>query len=133
MAMSMAATPIGKTILLVEDDGWLRYIMAELLADDGYQVREAATGTQALALVDEEMPDAVVLDLNLPELSGLEVLHELRTSKHLLDLPVFVMSGALDGATRQRLSRLSERADDVFEKPVDVGLLFERLERAIVG
>lgn len=131
--MSMAATPIGKTVLLVEDDGWLRYIMAELLADDGYQVREAATGTQALALVDEETPDAVVLDLNLPELSGLDVLHELRTRKHLFNLPVIVMSGALDGATRQRLSRLSERADDVFEKPIDVGRLFERLEQAIVG
>ena len=118
--------------MLVEDDGWLRYIMAELLADDGYQVWEAASGTQALALVDEETPDAVVLDLNLPELSGLEVLHELRSRKQLFSLPVFVLSGALDGETRLRLSRLSERADDVFEKPVDVGLLFERLEQTIV-
>lgn len=131
--MSMAAAPIGKTVLLVEDDGWLRHIMAELLADDGYQVREAATGTQALALVDEETPDAVVLDLNLPELSGLDVLHELRTGKQLLSLPVIVVSGSLDGETRQRLSRMSERADYVFEKPVDVGRLFERLEQVIVS
>ena len=131
--MTLVATPMGKTVLLVEDDSWLRYIMAELLADDGYQVREAATGTQALALVDQEMPDAVVLDLNLPELSGLDVLHELRTRKQMLNLPVIVMSGALDGETRQRLSRLSERADDVLEKPLDVGRLFERLEQAIVG
>ena len=131
--MSMAATPIGKTVLLVEDDNWLRYIMAELLADDGYQVLEAATGSQALALVEEGLPDAVLLDLNLPELSGLDVLHELRTRKHLLSLPVIVMSGSLDGETRQRLSHLAERADDVFEKPVDVGRLFERVEQAIVG
>jgi two-component system, OmpR family, phosphate regulon response regulator PhoB len=131
--MTMVVSPIGKTVLLVEDDSWLRYIMAELLADDGYEVREAATGTQALALVDEEMPDAVVLDLNLPELSGLDVLHELRTRKQSLNLPVIVMSGALDGETRQRLSRPSERADDVLEKPVDVGRLFECLEQAIVG
>jgi CheY-like chemotaxis protein len=131
--MTMATTPIGKTVLLVEDDSWLRYIMAELLADDGYQVREAATGTQALALVDQEVPDVVVLDLNLPELSGLDVLHELRTRKQMLNLPVIVMSGALDGETRQRLSRLSERADDVIEKPLDVGRLFECLEQAIVG
>lgn len=130
--MSMTAAPIGKTVLLVEDDGWLRHIMAELLADDGYKVREAATGTQALELVDEETPDAVVLDLNLPELSGLEVLHELRTSKQLLSLPVIVVSGSLDGDTRQRLSRMSERADYVFEKPVDVGRLFERLESLVV-
>ena len=119
--------------MLVEDDSWLRYIMAELLADDGYRVREAATGTQALALVEEETPDAVVLDLNLPELSGLEVLHDLRTRRQLHTLPVIVMSGALDGETRQRLSRLSERADDVLEKPLDVGRLFERLEQATVG
>jgi CheY-like chemotaxis protein len=131
--MTMVATPIGKTVLLVEDDSWLRYVMAELLADDGYEVREAATGTQALALVDEETPDVVVLDLNLPELSGLDVLHELRTGKQLLNLPVIVMTGALDGETRQRLSRPSERADDVLEKPVDVGRLFACLEQAIVG
>jgi CheY-like chemotaxis protein len=131
--MTMVAPPIGKTVLLVEDDSWLRYIMAELLADDGYQVREAATGTQALALVEQETPDAVVLDLNLPELSGLDVLHELRTRRQLLNLPVIVMSGALDGETRQRLSRSSERANDVIEKPVDVGRLFACLEHAIVG
>ena len=131
--MNVTATPIGKTVLLVEDDSWLRHIMAELLADDGYQVREAATGTQALALVEEATPDAVVLDLNLPELSGLEVLHDLRTRKQLHTLPVIVVSGSLDGETRQRLSRLPERADDVFEKPVDIGRLFERLEQATVG
>ncbi len=131
--MTMAAAPIGKTVLLVDDDSWLRYIMAELLADAGYQVREAATGTQALALVEAETPDAVVLDLNLPELSGLDVLHELRARQQTLNLPVIVMSGALDGETRQRLSRPSERADDVIEKPVDVGRLFESLEHAIVG
>ena len=128
--MNTVATPLGKTVLLVEDDSWLRNVMAELLADDGYQVREAATGTQALALVEQETPDAVVLDLNLPELSGLDVLHELRTRKQLLDLPVIVVSGALDGETRQRLSRLAERADDVIEKPVDVGRLFACLEQA---
>jgi CheY-like chemotaxis protein len=130
--MSIATNPIGKTVLLVEDDSWLRLIMAELLADDGYQVQEAATGTEALALVEQQTPDAILLDLNLPEMSGLEVLHELRTGKQLLNLPVIVLSGSLDGETRQRLSHLSERADDVFEKPVDVGRLFERLEQAFV-
>lgn len=131
--MSIATTPIGKSVLLVEDDSWLRHIMAELLADDGYEVREAATGTQALALVEEQTPDAILLDLNLPELSGLEVLHEIRTGKQLLNLPVIVVSGSLDGETRHRLSHLPERADEVFEKPVDVGRLFERLEQAFVS
>ena len=131
--MSMAGTPIGKTVLLVEDDNWLRNIMAELLADDGYHVRQAATGTQAMEQVEHEVPDLIVLDLNLPEMSGLDVLHEIRIRKHLLKLPVIVMSGSLDGETRRRLSHLAERADDVFEKPVDVGRLFERLERATVG
>ena len=131
--MSMDATPIGKTVLLVEDDSWLRYIMAELFADDGYQVLEAATGSQALTLVEQESPDLVVLDLNLPEMSGLELLHVWRTQERTVALPVIVMSGSLDGETRQRLSRLSERADDVFEKPVDVARLFARVEQAIVS
>ena len=120
-------------MLLVEDDSWLRYVVAELLADDGYRVREVSTGGQALAPVEQATPDAVVLDLNLPELSVLDVLHELRTGKQRLDLPVIVLSGALDGVARERLSRLTERADDVIEKPLDVGRLFACLEQSIVG
>ena len=131
--LTPVATTIGRTVLLVEDDSWLRYVVAELLADDGYRVREVSTGGQALAPVEQATPDAVVLDLNLPELSGLDVLHELRTGKQRLDLPVIVLSGALDGVARERLSRLTERADDVIEKPLDVGRLFACLEQSIVG
>jgi DNA-binding response OmpR family regulator len=131
--MAAAVTPVDKTILLVEDDAWLRRIMAELLADDGYQVLEASDGAQALAMVEAGVPDVVVLDLNLPEVSGLEVLHQLRSKQETVSLPVIVMSGALDGETRDRLSRLAERADDLIEKPLDIGLLFERVERAVVG
>jgi DNA-binding response OmpR family regulator len=131
--MTPPAAPLGKTVLLVEDDSWLRFVMAELLVDDGYDVIVAATGTEALDQVERQPPDVVVLDLNIPGKSGLEVLHELRTNERTVALPVIVLSGWIDAETRQRLSRLPERADDVMEKPVDVELLFARVEQAIVG
>ena len=55
-----------KCVLLVDDDAWLRSVLAELLADEGYDVREADSGSQALRQIREQCPDGVVLDVVLP-------------------------------------------------------------------
>lgn len=69
-----------RLVLLVEDDGWLRPLLAELLADEGYRVIEVADGADVARLAAEQPPDAIVLDLRLPRKSGLEVLAELRAN-----------------------------------------------------
>jgi CheY-like chemotaxis protein len=128
--MSGRAECIRKTVLLVEDDTWLRRILLELLVDEGYRVLEAGSGAEALHLAEQEGPDVLVLDLHLPWLSGLDVLRELRALDQTAAMRVIVVSGVLDTDARARLARPAERADSLLEKPLDVGQLFKAVEQA---
>ncbi len=66
-------------ILVVDDDENLRRLVAAYLESEGYEVEEAADGPSAIAAVEREEPQLVVLDLMLPGLSGLEVARQIRT------------------------------------------------------
>jgi CheY-like chemotaxis protein len=121
---------LAKTVLVVEDDPWTQTLLTELLADEGYQVMRAASGLQALQLARSRPPDVIVLDLNLPGKSGLDVLRELRANEHTATIPVIVVSGAVDSGTRALLARRPQRANRVMEKPLAIIGLFEQVEQA---
>ena len=80
-----------KSILIVEDDQWVRSLLAELLSDEGYRVLEAACGDEGLRLVAEQSPDVVVLDLNLEGAGGLEVLRRILSADNNARVVVFSM------------------------------------------
>lgn len=79
-----------ETILVVEDDSNQRELYAEELADDGYQVLQAANGNEALQLARNYYPDLVVLDINLPGPDGMEILGRLLEAQP--KLPVIINS-----------------------------------------
>ena len=79
-----------KRILLVDDNEVSRYILRDLLSQPWLDIREAANGTEALSCVSESMPDAVILDLLMPDISGFEVLRHLRTEPATQNLPVLI-------------------------------------------
>src|SRR5690242_9202088 len=81
-----------KRVLLIEDDAWIRTFLRDALADSGYAVAEAADGRTAIRLADEHPPDIVLLDLAMPEVTGLDVLHELRRRPATRQIPVLVLS-----------------------------------------
>jgi signal transduction histidine kinase/CheY-like chemotaxis protein len=85
---------IGRTrpILVVEDDAPTREIVFELLSKCGYVVTTAADGAEARARVAASLPELVILDLILPEVSGFQLLAEWRTDSRTADLPVFVLT-----------------------------------------
>ena len=89
--MSTTTRP-QKTVLVVEDDPWIRSLMADLLAGEGYSVVQASDGKAGLDMAEESDPDVILLDLAMPEKSGLDVLHELKSSKPTRDIPVIVVS-----------------------------------------
>lgn len=87
----------GKTILIVEDDGGLRKMLKTSLLLEGYDVKEAGDGFEALALIDRETPDLVVLDLMLPTVSGVIVRQEIAAQALTREIPIVVITGsALD-------------------------------------
>src|SRR6267154_2905688 len=87
-------THIGqrRPILVVEDDAPTREFVAELLSKHGYDVITAADGAEARSRVATSLPELVILDLILPEISGFQLLAEWRTNSRTADLPVFVLT-----------------------------------------
>jgi two-component system, cell cycle response regulator DivK len=116
-----------KTILVVEDDPWIRSLMADLLAGEGYAVVQAPDGKQGLELAKEQDPDVILLDLAMPEVSGLDVLHELKSSNPTRDIPVIVVSAY----AMLMMGSDARRADGVIQKPFDLADLLAQVSQAV--
>ena len=112
-------------VLLVDDDATLRQTLGIALRAEGHEVMLAADGRSALQAAAEDQPDLLVLDLGLPDLSGVEVLRQLRAWSAL---PVVVLS-ARDGS-RDKVEALDLGADDYVTKPFGTDELFARIRAA---
>lgn len=112
-------------ILLVDDDPTLRKTLSIGLRAEGHEVLVAADGRSALQAASEDEPDLVVLDLGLPDLSGVEVLRRLRGWSRL---PVVVLS-ARDGSS-DKVQALDLGADDYVTKPFSADELLARIRAA---
>lgn len=80
------------TILIVEDDETLRGLVKEGLLNEGFEVLEAADGAAGLKMANEQKPTLMLLDINLPAISGLTILKKIRESAWGKQLPVLVMT-----------------------------------------
>jgi FixJ family two-component response regulator len=116
-----------QTILAIDDEDALRRVVARTLRAVGYHVEEAADGEQGLAMFEQCQPDAVLLDLRMPGLDGLELLSLL--AQKAPDIPVVVLSGesCLDDA----VEALKRGAWDFVSKPFRAAQLRQTLERTL--
>src|SRR5688572_21959326 len=110
-------------ILIVDDDRALRDALRRALVLGGYDTVPADSGEAALAEVASAAPDAVVLDVGLPDIDGLEVCRRLRSSGNRV--PVLMLTAR--DAVEDRIDGLDAGADDYLVKPFDVGELQARL------
>lgn len=117
-----------KTILICEDEPTLRELIRASL-DSGYRFAEASDGFVALQLAQELAPDAVILDLMLPGLSGLEVLAGLRADDRLRKTRVLVITAW----SERREDLIAAGADDFLPKPFDPDELKRKLEKLLGG
>jgi two-component system phosphate regulon response regulator PhoB len=102
-------------VLVVEDERDIAALVSYHLTKEGYRVRTAETGQEALSAITTERPDLVILDLMLPGLSGYEVLSEMRRRAESASLPVVVLTARRDEA--DRVKGLELGADDYVTKP----------------
>lgn len=119
-------TFITPDILVVEDEELNRDIMARRLQSSEYSLRFAADGQQALDQVAEKKPDLILLDIMLPEIMGLQVLHTLRQSYSMVDLPI-IMVTAIDEDSRI-VRALELGANDYITKPINFPILQARMQ-----
>lgn len=115
-----------KDVLVIDDEAQIRRLLRLTLDAAGFAVREAATGRAGLDEVVGRAPDAIVLDMGLPDLSGLEVLRQLREWSRV---PVLVLT--VLAAERDKVAALDAGADDYLTKPFGSAELTARL-RAIL-
>jgi two-component system, OmpR family, KDP operon response regulator KdpE len=119
-------TPGRVGVLIVEDEPALLRALQINLRARGYQVTTATTGREALAEAGQQAPDAVLLDLGLPDIDGTEVIRELRGWSAA---PVIVLSGR--AGSGDKIGALDAGADDYVTKPFDMEELLARLRAAL--
>lgn len=81
-----------KKILIIEDDNFLRELIADKLTQQGFQVIEAIDGQEGLDICQEQKPDLIILDLILPTIDGFEVLKIIKQDPQLSSIPVLILS-----------------------------------------
>ena len=79
-------------VLIIEDDKFLRDLLAQKLGHEGFQVKQAVDGEEGLKLALEEAPDLILLDLILPRIDGFDILERIKKDQKLKALPVLVLS-----------------------------------------
>ena len=124
--MTSAQAPAKTTVLVIDDEPQILRALRINLSVRGYDVTTAATGAAALCATAERRPDVVVLDLGLPDTSGIDVLAGLRG---WMTAPVIVLSARIDPA--QKVEALDAGADDYVTKPFSMDEFLARLRAAV--
>lgn len=122
----MNQTEKSQRILIVEDDSGISDFINLELQHEGFETSVAATGRQALEQFESFNPDLILLDVMLPELSGLEVLRRIRKTS---SVPVIMITAR--GETYDRVNGLDAGADDYIPKPFEIEELLARM-RAVL-
>ena len=124
-------TPPAKParILIVDDENFNRELLRIILAPDGFELQMASGGKEALAMVVENPPDLILLDVKMPELNGYEVSRKLKENPATQNIPIILIS-ALDDRDA-RLLGLNAGAEDYLSKPVDRAELSMRVRNLL--
>ncbi|MHC4401996.1 MAG: response regulator [Planctomycetota bacterium] len=85
-----------KTVLVVDDDPDARDFLATVLRDNGFIATMARDGVEAIAMIEEQKPDLVALDISMPEKSGVAVYRKLKEDEQLRGIPVIIVTGISD-------------------------------------
>ena len=107
-----------KYVLLVEDEPDLNQTVAFNLDSEGYSVESAFNGKEALKLIEDKTPDLILLDLMLPDMSGLEICRILRSSKKTKNIPIMMVTAK--GEEIDRIVGFELGADDYIVKPFSI-------------
>ncbi len=114
------------TVLIVDDEPQIRRVMRTTLTSQGYAVLEAKTGEEALEKLRSDHPGLILLDVNLPGISGLDVCREIRQSS---DVPIIMLT--VRNTERDKVQALDAGADDYVVKPFGAQELLARIRAAL--
>ena len=113
-------------ILVVDDEPQIRRVLRSTLSFRGYTISEAASGEEALELIHKLKPDLILLDVNLPGMSGVEACREIR---RFTDAPIIILT--VRSAERDKVIALDAGADDYVTKPFGIEELLARVRASL--
>jgi pilus assembly protein CpaE len=119
-----------QTILIVDDDRTTRTVVGSSLQRQGYEVRLAGDGQEALRAVADGPPDLIITDVHMPDMDGLELTQRLRRDPRTAQLPIIMLSERT--SSEEVLAGYTEGADDYVPKPVDLAVLTAKVSRLLV-
>jgi two-component system cell cycle response regulator DivK len=117
----------GAQILVVEDNEKNMKLFRDVLHASGYRTLEAATGERAVELVFEHRPDLVLMDIQLPDIDGIEALSRLRADDRTASVPVLALTAQAMEGDRERF--LAAGFDGYLSKPVDIAEFVATIKR----
>lgn len=114
-------------VLLVDDDPAIQRMLAFALALEGYEILTASDGLEATDVARANRPDVILMDVMLPEMTGLEATCVLRRSRDTADIPILVLTAL--GGDQDVWSGWRAGADSYLTKPIDLELLLSEIDR----
>lgn len=121
-------------ILITDDDPDILENLLTILGSQPYRLATARDGRQCLALIKQERPDLLILDLLMPRMDGWGVIRELRSDPQYADLPIMVLTTVIEDASRRRYELevgLDMDVQDYVQKPAKPAELIQRVEKLL--
>ena len=119
-------TETPKRILVIEDQELNRKVVRIVLQSKGYTVVEATDAAEALASLENAIPQLILMDIALPGQSGEDLTKRIKANLAWVDIPIIALTAAAMAGDRERI--LKAGCDDYLSKPIDIKVLVERVE-----
>ncbi len=124
-------TSTSKTVLIIEDEEDAAELFAEMMRVSGFRVLKTSNSAPAISMMIAEKPDVIILDIMMPEISGLDILRQMRRDPELANIPVVVVSAKSMPADIK--NGMEAGASTYLTKPVGFLDLKDAVERALAG
>jgi two-component system, cell cycle response regulator DivK len=115
------------TILYVEDNADNRTLVRRILMAEGYNLLEAVNAAQALETLQDNKPDLILMDINMPDMDGYSLTAKIKDTPGLESIPIIALTANVMRGDRER--SLEAGCDGYIQKPIDIDLLSEQIER----
>jgi two-component system cell cycle response regulator DivK len=119
--------PTNATILYVEDNADNRTLVRRILMAEGYNLLEAVNAAQALETLQNNKPDLILMDINMPDMDGYSLTAKIKDTPGLESIPIIALTANVMRGDRER--SLEAGCDGYIQKPIDIDLLSEQIER----
>ena len=119
------------TVLVIEDNPDNMLLISDILEANGYSLLQAETGLLGIEMATEKLPGFIILDIQLPDILGYEVLARLRREETTQNIPIVAMTSYAMAGDREKL--LAAGCDGYVEKPINPATVMDEIEQVIGG